>query len=514
MDITNEPTTVRAGRREWLGLAVLALPILLISVDFSVLNLALPKLASDLAPNSSQQLWILDIYGFMIAGFLITMGTLGDRIGRRRLMLCGAAAFGACSVLAAYAASPGMLITARALMGVAGATLAPSGLALIGTMFADPKQRAAAVAAFTSCFMGGAIIGPIAGGVLLAHFWWGSVFLLAVPVMLLLLIAGPLLLPEYRNPDAGRLDILSVALSLAAILPTVYGITELSRNTHQPLAWASVALGALVFGAFVLRQRTLQQPLLELRLFSNRIFRGAFTLSLLVGAVQGGSILMINLYLQTVLGYSTLRAGLWMVPPAVAMLLTIGLGPALARTIRPAYITAAGLTVAALGYALITQVNTTTGLPALIIGFAIAMAGIGPGLALGYDLVLGAAPAEMAGSASATAETGGQFGVAAGVAVLGSIGAAVYRAHMPAPMALPPIPAGQAHESIAGAITVAHDVPPTLRYEVLESARTAFTTGLHTVAAIGAVVFIALAALAIVELRQALPSNKIQPDNT
>lgn len=380
-------------------------------------------------------------------------------------------------------------------------------------MFADPRQRAAAVAAFTGCFMGGAIIGPIAGGALLDHFWWGSVFLLAVPVMLLLLIAGPLLLPEYRNPDAARLDILSVALSLAAILPTVYGITELSRDSRQPLAWLSVALGAIVFTAFVLRQRTLRQPLLELRLFANRIFRGAFTLSLLVGAVQGGSILMINLYLQTALGYSTLRAGLWMVPPAFAMLLTIGLGPALARTVRPAYITATGLTVAALGYALITQVDTTTGLPPLIIGFAIAMAGIGPGMSLGYDLVLGAAPPEMAGSASATAETGGQFGVAAGVAVLGSIGAAVYRAHMPTLTALPPVAADRAHESITGAVTIARDLPPALHNEVLESARTAFTTGLHTVAAIGAITFLALAALALAELRQALPSNKIPPDD-
>ncbi|WP_433669362.1 MFS transporter [Nocardia sp. CA-136227] len=461
MDITDKPVTTARGR-EWLGLAVLALPILLISVDFSVLNLALPTLAVELKPSAAQQLWILDVYGFMIAGFLIIMGTLGDRIGRRRLLLWGAAAFGTCSVLAAYADSAGMLIAARAVMGVAGATLAPSGLALIGAMFADPKERAGAVAAFTGCFMGGAIVGPITGGVLLAHFWWGSVFLLAVPVMLLLLVAGPVLLPEHHDPEAPRLDALSVALSLAGILPVVYGITELARDSGRVLAWTALLVGVFAFAAFLLRQRVIRYPVLELRLFRARVFRGAFILSLLVGAVQGGTILMINLYLQSALGYSTLRAGLWMVLPAVAMLFTIGLGPALARTIRPAYITAAGLLVAALGYAAVTVVGDGTGLWPLTMGFAVAMAGIGPGMSLGYNLVLGAAPPDIAGAASATAEAGGQFGVAAGVAILGSIG----------------------------------------------TART-LASGLHTVAGLGAILFVALAVLAVVELRQAPPTGAV-----
>ncbi|MFB8009607.1 MFS transporter [Nocardia sp. NPDC056000] len=508
MDITDRPATARAGRREWLGLAVLALPILLISVDFSVLNLALPNLAADLTPSSTEQLWILDIYGFMIAGFLLTMGTLGDRVGRRRLLLCGAGAFGVCSILAAYSDSPAMLIAARALLGIAGATLAPSGLALIGTMFGDPKQRATAVAAFTGCFMGGAIIGPIAGGVLLAHFWWGSVFLLAVPVMLLLLIAGPMLLPEYRDPAAARLDILSVALSLAGILPVVYGITELSRDAAQPGAWIALIGGVLVVALFLLRQSRIRRPLLELRLFTKRVFRGAFTLSLLAGAVQGGSILMINLYLQTVLGYSTLRAGLWMVPPALAMLVTIALGPALARTLRPAYITATGLAIGALGYTLTTFTTAETGLPPLIIGFAIAMAGIGPGMSLGYDLILRAAPPEIAGAAAATAEAGGQFGVAAGVALLGSIGTAVYRTTLHLPATIPSPAADQARESVTGAFAAAHQLPPTVRDDLLDSARTAFTSGLHTVTIIGAIMFAALAVLAIAELRQAPPTGK------
>ncbi|MFE9328802.1 MFS transporter [Nocardia sp. NPDC052278] len=509
MEIIDESTTEpRAGRREWLGLLVLALPILLISVDFSVLNLALPKLTSAMSPSSTEQLWIMDIYGFMIAAFLITMGTLGDRIGHRKVLLAGGAAFGVCSLLAAFATNPGMLITARALMGIAGATLAPSGLALIGSMFVNPKQRATAVAAFMSCFMGGAIIGPIASGVMLAHFWWGSVFLLAAPVMLLLLAAGPVCLPEHKSSDAPKLDVLSVVLSLAGILPMVFGITELARSTNQPGAWAAVAGGIALFTTFLLRQRALAHPLLELSLFRSRVFRGAFSLSLVTGAVQGGSILMINLYLQIVLGYSTLRAGLWMVPAALAMLFTIGLGPALARTIRPAYITAVGMIVAALGYVVIVQVGATSGPALLVVGFSVVMAGIGPGMSLGYDMVLSAAPPEEAGSASAAMETGGQFGVAAGVAMLGSVGAAVYRHQINVPATVPAGPAGAAHESVAGAVTVAHQLPATQGIDLLDSAGVAFTSGLHTVAGIGAVLFVALAVLALVELRQVTPTDK------
>lgn len=505
------PTPI-AGRREWLGLAVLALPILVISVDFSVLNLALPQLTRDLAPTSTEQLWILAIYGFMIAGFLVTMGALGDRLGRRRLMLSGAAAFGAASVLAAFSTSAAMLITARALMGVAAATLAPSGLALINHMFRDPRQRAAAVAVFMSSFMGGGVVGPVIGGVMLANFWWGSVFLLAVPVVALLLATGPLLLPEYRAPGAGRPDPVSVVLSLAAILPVVYGVTELAHNGRAYWAWAVIAAGAVVGALFVVRQLRLTNPLLDLRLFANRAFRGAVTLGFAGGAVQGGSLLMINLYLQMVRGYSPLRAGLWMVPPALAMFLTIGMGLALARAIRPAHIIAVGMAVSSIGYLVITRVSANGGLALLVVGFAIAMAGIGPGLSLGYDMVLGAAPPEQAGAAAATVETGGQLGVATGIAVLGSIGAAVYRGQVVVPAGLPPQVANAAHDSVAAAAAVARHMPDkAAAASLLDSARAAFTSGLHSVSLIGAVLFLGLAILAIVTLRQVLPIGASAP---
>ncbi len=260
-------STRRAGRREWIGLAVLALPCLLYAMDLTVLNLAVPHLSADLRPSSTQLLWIVDIYGFLVAGSLVTMGTLGDRIGRRRLLLIGAAAFGAASLVAAWSTSAEMLIAARALLGLAGATVAPSTLSLIRNMFLDPRQRTVAISVWITSFSVGGAIGPLLGGVLLQWFWWGSVFLLAVPVMALLLVLGPLLLPEFRDPQPGRLDLPSAALSVAAVLAVIYGLKQLAQDG---LGWPpalSILAGLAVGVVFVRRQHRLADPLLDLRLF-------------------------------------------------------------------------------------------------------------------------------------------------------------------------------------------------------------------------------------------------------
>src|SRR5688572_24690959 len=264
-----EAATVRAGGKEWIGLAVLTLPCLLVSMDLTVLYLAVPHLTADLKPSAAQLLWIVDIYGFLIAGSLITMGAVGDRIGRRRLLLIGAAAFGVASVLAAYARTPEMLIAARAALGVAGATLMPSTMALIRNMFPDPRQMGQAIGLWFACFMGGMTLGPLVGGVLLESFWWGSAFLLGVPFMVLLLVAGPRLLPEYRDPNVTRPDLTSVALSLAAILPLVFGLKSLARDGWAMLPLAAIAAGAVVGAMFLRRQGRLANPLLDLRLFHN-----------------------------------------------------------------------------------------------------------------------------------------------------------------------------------------------------------------------------------------------------
>src|SRR5262245_36548319 len=248
--------TPKAGRREWLGLAVIALPCLLYSMDLTVLNLALPRLSAELRPTSAQLLWIVDIYGFVLAGMLITMGALGDRIGRRRLLLIGAAAFGAGSVLAAFSTSPAMLIATRALRGLAGATLAPSTLSLIRNMFLDEHQRTVAISVWVSSYSLGAAVGPFVGGFLLQYFWWGSVFLIGVPVMVALLVLGPLVLPEFKDPEAARMDVASAALSLVSVVSVIYGLKQIAEDGPGWWPVMTIAAGAAVGAAFVRRQQT------------------------------------------------------------------------------------------------------------------------------------------------------------------------------------------------------------------------------------------------------------------
>jgi MFS transporter, DHA2 family, multidrug resistance protein len=296
----------RAGRREWIGLSVLALACVLYAMDLTVLHLAVPKLSADLQPSSAQLLWIVDIYGFLVAGSLITMGTLGDRIGRRRLLFIGAAAFGAVSLLAAFARSAEMLILLRALMGIAGATLAPSTLSLIFNMFADPQQRAAAIGVWISAFSAGSAIGPVAGGLLLEYFWWGSVFLLAIPVMALLLILGPRVLPEFRNPDAGRLDLRSAATSLLAILAIIYGLKEIAQYGLAWLPALAIAAGLAAGALFLRRQASLADPLIDLALFRIPSFNVALATNVIGVFVAVGYFLFIAQYLQLVLGLSPL----------------------------------------------------------------------------------------------------------------------------------------------------------------------------------------------------------------
>jgi DHA2 family multidrug resistance protein-like MFS transporter len=495
----NIATPPKAGRREWIGLAVLMLPTLLIVMDLTVLHLAVPHLSADLQPSNTQLLWIVDIYGFLIAGSLITMGTLGDRIGRRRLLLIGAAAFGLASLLAAFSTSAEMLIASRALLGVAGATLMPSTLALIRNMFLDPAQRTVAIGVWISGFSAGSAIGPLIGGMLLEYFWWGSVFLLGVPVMLLLLALGPALLPEYRDPQAGRLDLISAALSLVAVLLMIYGLKQIAQDGLAGLSALMILAGLALGVAFVRRQRMLADPLIDLRLFLAPAFSASLATYTLGVFVAFGAFLFIAQYLQLVLGLSPLQAGLWSVPGAVASIVGSNVAPVLVRRVRPAFVVAGGLALAAISFGLLTQVGVSS-LAIVVVGWVVMSLGFGFTFTVSTDLVVGSAPPERAGAASAITETGAELGGALGIAVLGSLGMAVYRGQVAA--ALPSgAPPEAARETLGGVVALAGQLPDPLSAALLDVARAAFAQGLQLIAVIGAVVMTGLTILTVVMLR-------------
>ncbi|MFF9150236.1 MFS transporter [Streptomyces sp. NPDC014861] len=456
------------------------------TADLGVLWLATPYLAADLRPSSAQLLWITDIYGFLTAGTLVIMGTLGDRLGRRRLLMAGSAGFLLASLLAAYAPNAGTLIAARALLGVAGAAVLPSTLALISHMFADARQRATAIAMWVTALSVGLAIGPVVGGVLLASWWWGSVFLIGLPIMLLALVTAPVLLPEYRDPGAGRIDLPSVALFLLAVLPLVYGVKSVASHGPTAEAAAAFAGGAVVTLLFVRRQNRLATPLLDLRLFRDRAFTGALLTLLLGMTALNGVEYLVPQYLQAVAGQSPLEAGLWLLPGAVGLIAGSQLTPPLARRFRPAYVLIGGLLVSLTGYAAIAL---TSGVLPASLGLAVIMFGAAPISVLGTALAVGAAPPEKAGAAAATGQTAYDLGLALGIAVTGSVAVAVYRGGIPddAPAA--------ARESLGAASEVADE-------GLLTAARESFTTALQSASALSAGFAVLTAVLVAVLLRK------------
>jgi MFS transporter, DHA2 family, multidrug resistance protein len=506
----------RAGRREWIGLSVIALPCLLYSMDLEVLLLAVPSLTTDLEPTSAQLLWITDIYGFLLAGWLITMGTLGDRIGRRRLLLIGAAAFGVASVLAAFSTSVGMLIASRALLGIAAATLAPSTLSLIRNMFLDPAQRTFAIGVWATSFSVGAAIGPLLGGVMLEFFWWGSVFLLAVPVMAVLLVVGPILLPEFRNPQAGRFDLVSAVLSLVALLAVIFGLKRFAQDGLGWLPTVSVVAGLAVGVVFVHRQRTVANPLIDLSLFRRAAFSASLAANTLGIFVAFGAFLFIAQYLQLVLGLSPLKAGLWTLPSAGGFIVGSLLAPAAVRRIRPAFVIASGLALAAVGLVLLAQTDGDSGLAVVVTASVILALGVAPAVTLGTDLIVGTVPPERAGVASGLSETGAELGGALGIAVLGSIGVAVYRGQVAdeVPAGVSAADSEAARDTLGGAVDVADHLPDQVGSPLLDSARDAFTQGLQVVGVTSAAIALVMAALAALLLRRvdATHAAGAQPD--
>jgi MFS transporter, DHA2 family, multidrug resistance protein len=500
--VTTE-TVPMAGRREWIGLGVLTLACLLYVMDLTVLHLAVPAISADLQPSSAELLWTIDIYGFFVAGSLITMGTLGDRIRRRRLLLVGAGAFGVVSLLAAFAGSAEQLILARALLGIAGATLAPSTLSLIFHMFQDPKQRGVAIGVWIGAFSAGSAIGPVLGGMLLELFWWGSVFLLALPVMAVLLVLGPRVLPEYRDPNAGRLDPLSAGMSVVAVLAVIWGLKDIAQDGLSTTPTLSILAGLAVGVVFVARQRQLADPMIDVGLFKITRFNAALATNFLAIFVAVGYFLFVAQYLQLVVGLSPLQAGLWSLPSAIGFVVGSQLAPRVLHGVHPAHVIGGGLGLSAVGLAVLTQVGVADGLLPLVAGSVIISLGLAPVFGLTTELIVGSAPPEQAGAASGISETGAELGGALGIAIMGSVGVAIYRGELTdrLPVEVPAAAAAAARDTLGSAVAVAGQLPDRLGGVVLEAAREAFVRGMQLSSAIATVVAVGLAILALVVLR-------------
>jgi MFS transporter, DHA2 family, multidrug resistance protein len=513
MTATTYTPTQTAGRRAWLGLAVLALPAMLVVMDLTVLFLAVPKITADLHPSSTQLLWITDIYGFLIAGSLIAMGALGDRIGRRKVLLTGAAGFGAASLLSAFSTSPEMLIVARGLQGIAGATLVPSTMALVFNMFPDELERTKALGIVMSSFAAGAAVGPVLGGVILDSLPWGAVFLVNVPVMALLLIAGPRLLPEFNNPEASRIDLVSVALSVAGVLAVVYGVKELARDGYTAAPAASVAAGLVLATLFVSRQRRVDNPLIDLSLFRSAVFSTLLTANVIGALVQYGIYLFTSQYLQLALGLSPLEAGLLGLPSVAALMVASGTVPRLVQHLRPGSAIAGGMAITATGFLAITQIGAEHGTTLLVGSTMLMTLGVAPAMVLGTQLIVGAVPPERAGVASGMSQTANEFGGAMGIALLGSLGTLIYRHNIDdaIPQHVAHQAASAARDTLGGAVSVADALPAS----VLSAAHEAFVSGLHVVAVTAAVLMLGTAAVAAVTLRNVkAPSSEPQAEDT
>jgi DHA2 family multidrug resistance protein-like MFS transporter len=480
----------REGGRAWAGLAVLAMACLLVSMDAHVLNLAIPALTRDLRPTASQLLWVVDGYGFFVAASLIPLGALGDRVGRRRLLLLGGAAFGVLSLLAAFSTGPVMLLVVRALLGVAGATLMPSTLSLIRVLFPDPSRRRTAFGVWTASFALGGVVAPLIAGALLERFWWGSVFLVAIPPTVLLLALGPLLLPESRTAGESSTDAVGAVLLLAAVLGLVYGVKRAAQDGVDVWAAATILAGLVVAGAFLRRQAGRRHPLIDLSLFSRR----AFSVPLAVNAagffVLYGTSLFVAQYVQLVLGLSPLAAGLTTVPPSLGYLAGSVAGPIAARRVGPVAVTTVGLVLAAAGFGLLTSAGSGGGLPAVVTGSVVFSVGLAPVYLLAAELTVASVPSARAGAAAGLLETSAELGGALGIALLGSLGSVVFR--LARTDGAPDLPGGGA-PTLGSALSAA--AGPTAE----AAAREAFVTAFRVVEAVGSFL-LAAAALATVLL--------------
>lgn len=502
--MTDSSVQTKATKKEWLGLLVLALPCMIYSMDLTVLNLALPQISADLNPSGAQLLWIVDIYGFFVAGSLITMGTFGDSIGRRKILMIGAVFFGLASAVAAFSKSAETLIIARALQGIAGATLAPSTLSLIRVLFKDAQQRVMAVGLWGTSFSLGALIGPILGGAMIEKFWWGSVFLINIPVMILLVIIGPRILPEYKNPNAEKTDLISAGLSLIALLSIVFGIKKLAEHGLSWISILTIGFGFVIGVLFVKRQKKLTTPLIDLKLFDNFTFNALLLTNALTMFVLFGTFIFSAQYIQLVMGLSPLMAGVWSLSSPIGFFVSSLVAPQLAKRIRPAFIMAGGLVFGAIGFFLASQVHGPADLYLLVVSNIIFSFGCSPVLLFTTNMIVNSAPSEKAGTAAALSETGNELGGALGIALLGSFGTFMFKNSVLASLPSPLFAEYQqtATATLENALQIAKAAPGESSRVLTELIQQAYTKSFDSVMLLSSTVLVGLMILVLVKMRR------------
>jgi EmrB/QacA subfamily drug resistance transporter len=501
-------TDERLYPRRWWALAVLCASLVIITLDNTILNVALPTLVRDLSATSSELQWIVDAYVLVFAGLLLTAGNLGDRYGRKRALNVGLLVFALGSALSAYAGSAGHLIATRALMGVGGAFIMPSTLSILTNIFPAGERRRA-IAIWTATAGIGVPLGPVLGGWLLEHFWWGSIFLINLPIVAVALAAGAILIPESKDPEHSALDPVGAALSMAGLAVLLYAIIEAPSK-----GWASgstlglFVVAAVLLVAFTLWELRVPRPMLDTRLFRNPRFSGASLSVTLVFFALFGSSFFLTQYLQFVLGYGTLEAGLRIVPVALGIMVGAGSSVRLSRHIGTRFTVALGLAIVSVGFVLMSRVSITSGYGLIALTLPILGLGMGTAMAPATDSIMGAIPRANAGVGSAVNDTTRQVGGALGVAVLGSLLSTSYGSTMDNIVsALPEPAAGRARDSIGGALQVAAQLDRFSGQLLTSGARAAFIDAMGSTLLVSAAFAFSGALIALIFLPSGEPEH-------
>jgi EmrB/QacA subfamily drug resistance transporter len=488
-----------AHERRWWALAVMCMSLLVIGLDNTILNVALPALVRDLHASTSSLQWIVDGYTLVFAGLLLTTGSLGDRFGRKGALSTGLGLFGIGSLASAFATSATELIFTRAFMGIGAALIMPATLSLLTNVFADPKERARAIGAWAAVAGAGGAVGPVLGGFLLQHFWWGSVFLINVPVTLVALVAGRFLLPTSKDPAAPRLDPIGAVLSITGLVALLWSIIQApARGWGASAVIGGFGLGAVVLTAFVVWELTCDHPMLDVRFFRNRRFSAANAAITMVFFAMFGASFLITQYLQTVLGFSAFSAGLRLAPMALTMLLVAPASPRLVERVGTKLVVGTGLLLAAIGLFIVSGVPVTDGYLRLVGGMVVLALGMGLVMAPATESIMGSLPRTKAGVGSAMNDTTRQMGGALGVAIIGSVLAGSYRPGVTARLQALHAPAsvvGLARDSIGGAVEAARSLSTPLQTRVVSAARLEFVHAFRGALLVAVVVVLVAAAV-------------------